>query len=268
MRLNNIGKKITKLKNKKQKILIEFDDNSTLEVNFEVYEKYNFQIGDVISKKQYECLKNDIELNKYKKYLLNLVSKHSYSSKEIEDKLIKKGLDKKNISILIKYLKSYSFLDDEAYINNYITYANKKRYSYEFTKSKLIEKGFTKKDIFKLKYSYKNEYEKAKKVMLSKHSLYASYSYNHQKEKGYIFLVNKGFDKDVINKVIEECFKYDYEVELKKLKKDYSIIRMKYCYKYLGKLLDEKVIQYLLRKGYPFKDIKLVEEEYSYETSE
>lgn len=268
MHSNNIGKQIKKLRISKNSILITFIDKSTLSVPFDCYEKYLLKEKKILSDKQYKELYDAHIINKNKDYLLKLISKHSYSKKQIKEKLIKRKLNNDQIKTLIDYLEKYHLLNDDTYISDFIRCSNTKNHSLNRIKNELVIKGIPIEKVNSITSDYSIEYRKANNLISPKLRYQETYSYQLKKKKIYETLIRQGYEKDIIEDIIKEKLIYSYEEEMKNLRKEYSIAFSKYRFKYLGDLLYKKVIQYLLRKGYSLKDIEIVEREYKNEISE
>ena len=262
MHLNNIGKQIKKLNISNNKITIKFIDQSRILTSFDVIKKYHLKEGKYVNKKILDEIINDNLMVKYKTYLLKICAKHEYNEKEIEDKLFNKGLNKYQINELIKFLKNRKLIDDETYIESYFRVYSNKNHSIKKIKNNLINKGFSYEDISSLKSSYKDEYKKAEKILIKKLKTYDKLSYFYKRKKAYAYLVNEQFDDELINDVVSTNIIYSQELEMKNLRREYSIAYYKYHYKYLGELCNKKVIQYLLKKGYSIENIRIIEKEY------
>lgn len=268
MHLKNTGKQITNLKKTNLKILIKLSDGSKIKTTFDNVKKYDLKVGKILSNRQYNLLNNEFLLEKCKDYLINIASKHQYSEEEIYRKLKIRNISKTQIEVLMNFVKDSNLVDDKKFIDDYVRVNTRKNYSINKIKARLIQKGISSNYINKIKENKKNEYLKACNLIDKKIKLLSNDSYEFQKIKAYQILKKELFSESIIDDVVKNKIEYDSKLEMKNLRKQYSIAYSKYRYKYLGDLLYKKVIEYLLRKGYSFNDIKLIEREYSNEISE
>lgn len=262
MHLNNIGKQIKKINISNNKITIKFIDQSRIMTSFDMIKKYHLKEGMFVKKKILDEIINSNLIDKYKTYLLKICAKHLYNEKEIEYKLFNKGLNKSQINELIKFLKDNKLINDESYIESYFRVYSNKNYSIKKIRNNLISKGFSIDEISNLKSTYKEEYIKAQNLLDKRLKAYEKFSYSFKKRKIYVYLTSEQFDNELINDVISKNIIYSHELEIRNLRREYSIAYYKYHYKYLGELCNKKVIQYLLKKGYSIENIRIIEKEY------
>lgn len=133
------------------------------------------------------------------------VMKYILYKKRTESEVRKKfchTIDENMLEDIIEYVKEAGYINDKEYIKKLVNeYMSLKSMSIRELKNKIYEKGIYADDIED--YLYENseilsEYElnSAKKLADKKKSM------EPQKLKSY--LINKGFDMDTVNKVLEE----------------------------------------------------------------
>ncbi|MGC9168221.1 MAG: regulatory protein RecX [Desulfurella sp.] len=131
-------------------------------------------------------------------YAFKLISKKRYTSKELQEKLEKKGIDPEPI---INRLKELNYLNDLEYA---IDYKNKKQ-NEGYGKYKILfhlkNKGISEDILNNLEFSN----SKLEEIFLSKIQKIK----DNKKQKIYAFLINRGFDSNDIKNLI-----YKYEDKL------------------------------------------------------
>lgn len=233
-------------KSKKNQYKVYLENNEFLEL----YE-------DIILKHELLLKKNidDINIIKkenedYKLYVktLEYINKRIRCKKEIKEYLKKYTKDSSFIEDIIEKLYEKKLLDDNLYIKSYIT--DKINFTNDGPikiKKKLIELGFNKFaiDDFLEKFNETLQEEKIeryinKNIKVNKKSNYLF------KQKMFINLVNLGYNKDVINKILSKINVQDTNLKEKEEEK----LRKKYSKKYEGKELDYFIKRKLYEKGF------------------
>ena len=122
-----------------------------------------------------------------------LLSKRDYFSKELRQKLLKKGFSEKEVEETISYLVKEGYLNDKKLLDRYKELSVKKGESFLKLKAKLYRKGIT-----DVEFSYENELEAALNLLQNK----------FKKEKNYPnvvkFLKNRGFSYSVIQEAVKK----------------------------------------------------------------
>ena len=190
------------------------------------------------------------------KKMYKKIFNHSISSYDLKSKLKKDQISEEHISLIIKKLKENNYLNEDDFIAYY-------KEIYEIKKGKNAFKRFL-----------ESKYISSKKIKLALLNFNENddYVYNYAlrfvknkvgsanvlKQKLYASLLNKGFDKSLINKVIDSM---SFDNEEINLKKDAIKIIKKYPNDYY------KIYQKLLAKGYKGSLIKVIlkEEGVNYE---
>jgi len=146
-----------------------------------------------------------------KNFAYKLLSYREHSTKELEDKLIRKGFEKEVSSKVINALKSLKLLDDwrfaKAFAENRIKY---KPSGLALIRSELRSKGVDREAIDSIisdiKKNY-NEYEVAYNIASNKAKRFNKISSIKAKQRLYDYLLRRRFDKDVIYDVLNAVFK-------------------------------------------------------------
>ncbi len=254
--------KISKIKILKNRVDIYIDDEK-LELDKDVYPNFYLYVGKELSKKEYQSIKEYNQVASLMKYALSLRAKSLYSEYQMREKLYNKGGDKKAVDTVIKRMKDYDLIDDNAFILEHIEYYNSLNYGKNKIIQKLSSKGIFEEKLNKYSFPVSTEKKKAKAIFPRLEKKYSKYNFVQKKQHIYNAYISNGFDSDVAKSVIESNIEVkDDKEELKKLKEAYIKTKTRLAKKYAKKELRQKIIQSLLQKGYRMNDIiKIIEKD-------
>ena len=255
-----ISKQIEKVKIGKSKVVIVFTSLDKLEITPNTYTEYNLFPKKSLTKKEIDEIIERSELDKYFIYASNLLASRNYSKLKIKEKLIKKGANDIQVNKVIDLLMKYQLLDDKEIIKEYLEYADYKHYGFNRIKDDLFKKGITSFYLDKLKYDEARELKQAKELIKSLEKKYAKYNYSQLKRHCYEALLRYGFNGDIALSALNDLSPIDEKKEKLLLKEDYEKANRKYKDKFKGYELKEKITEYLLSKGYRYKDIQSIKE--------
>lgn len=145
--------------------------------------------------------------NQVKKKALNLLSRRDHSKKELKYKLIKRGFSAEKIEDILQELINDGYLNDKKFAEEWIkNRINKKPRGKNLIKAELLEKGVDKKIIeTKLNNLLDPDKEKQMAEILTDKWLNKRNCKNKEtKEKLYRYLKNKGFNDEIIRKIITD----------------------------------------------------------------
>lgn len=177
-------------------------------ISYDLYNELLLNVGDQLNFDTYKDILADDEFNRGKNIVLSKISYAQKTSFEIEKILKDNGFSGNTIEKVINFLNEYGILNDELYVKSYVSdkhnisrwAKNKIRYSLKAKKVSdiLIETYID-------KISDDEEYEKAYNFAIKK----ARDDFSMEnKQKVYRYLAGKGFEFDIINKVVGELFKW------------------------------------------------------------
>lgn len=176
-------------------------------ISYDLYNELLLNVGDQLSFDTYKDILADDEFNRGKNIALSKISYAQKTSFEIEKILKDNGFSVNTIEKVINFLNEYGILNDELYVKSYVSdknnisrwAKNKIRYS---LKAKKISDTLIETYIDQINDD--EEYEKAYNFALKK----ARNDFSiENKQKVYRYLAGKGFEFDIINKVVGELFK-------------------------------------------------------------
>lgn len=249
---------IKDIKYLKNKVRLVFSNKEKLEISNDTYVNHNFYVNKILTSKDISSLKKEESGVKDLNYATKLALTSIISKNEIIERLKKRKVSEPNIKKIIKFLDENKIIDESNNIKEKLEYYNYKNYGERKIKEELHQKGFKKEDINKIKFSYSSELRKAINNIDILNKKYKDLPYGIKKEKSYQFLLSKGFETEIINDALLKLEKEDTKLVNKKLKQDYEKALISYKRKYKKDELKEKIIAYLLRKGYRYQDIKEV----------
>lgn len=176
-------------------------------ISYDLYNDLLLNIDDALSFDTYKVILADDEVNRAKNLALSKISYAQKTSFEVEKLLKENEFSAQTIEKTIDFLNEYGILNDEIYVKSYVTdkhnisrwSKNKIRYSLNAKKinEDLIN---TYLDQISDEDEYENAYNFALKKALNNFSI-------ENKQKVYRYLAGKGFDFDIINKVVGDLFK-------------------------------------------------------------
>ncbi len=259
MSSNNVGKKILSIHVGKKKALLHFEDE-VISLSLNTYFQFHLYENKILSEQELKQINKFNEIDKYIEYAKTAISRSYMSEKCLTDKLAKKNVNSGDIAYIIAYLKEKHLLDDEQYGNDLLEYLQSKN----FGKNKIIDilykKGLKASFIKNIDFNDENEIKKAKSLIPSLEKKYSKYNYKNKISHIESALLRNGFETNIIPLIKLNIENIDEEDELNKLKIDYLKATKKYLKKYEKNDANNKVIKYLLAKGYSYKNIIYIKE--------
>lgn len=236
------------------KYKVSFDDNELILyediiLKYELLKRKNIDL---------ESLEQMIEDNKeYEAYDLALkyLGVKMRNKKEIFLYLKRKNFNDTLIESAINKLEKEGYLNENVYINAYITdQINLKQSGPYKIKNDLVLLGFDEEKINTyLNKIDNNIWEQKIKKYIDKHlKQNKKYSLSMLKQRMLEDLYNKGYDKEMISAHFESL-KYNND---ENLLNEYNKAYKKYSLKFEGRELENKIVIYLERKGYSYNEIK------------
>ncbi len=254
----NTGKVIKKIRINKKNVSVTFTNGERLSISQEAYVSSYLYVGKEMTKKDLDKLDRITSVKKLSEYALSLLMKNHYTEWKMREKLYAKEATKEDVDYIIKRLKSIDLIDDKAYIEDYLGYAEEKGYGKNKIKQELLKKGIFAEEIEKIHFSDVDEKKKAKELVPALEKKYSKYSYEQKKQHIYGALLSRGFSPDVASSCLNNVSGINEKDEQEKIKIDYKKVLNRYKSKYDGRELNDKVFQALRRKGYRVSDIKRV----------
>ncbi|MGL4990749.1 MAG: recombination regulator RecX [Sarcina sp.] len=195
-------------KRNKDRVNVYANEEFLFACDAEFIYKEKLNIGSILDLEKITNIVTQDEIKKCKNAALRIIERNYKTEKEVLDKLLLKGYDKKIIVEVLKFLKEYSFIDDEKYANMYIRDKmkieglNKIKYS-------LLRKGISD-EIIKRAISENSdeniEFEVAFRIGMQRYKILSKRETDEYKisQKLYRFLVSKGYGFDLVSSVMRK----------------------------------------------------------------
>jgi len=202
--------KINKLQKKGRKVLITFEDGNEINVFYEIIVKYGLRKQDEIDEVIKNKLISENEIFKIKDSSFRYLALRDHSVYELKNKLLKKNYSETFILRVLEELKEKNYLNDERFTEKFIQEKlYQKKFGVNKIKSELFRKGIDRKTIEKMLILKTNDevfYTNAKMIAQKKYSILNERKIITDKIKPKIinFLLSKGYEGSLINKVINE----------------------------------------------------------------
>lgn len=181
--------------------------NEKFFVDYDLYYELNLEKDEELDFDTYKIILANDEYNRAKNFALSKISYSQKSTYEIKKKLAEKKFSNEVIDKVVAFLDSYGFLDDAAYVKAFITDKDeisrwsRNKISY-MLKTKHVD------DLLIEEYiglvDDQREYENAS--FFADKKIKDDFSFENR-QKVFRHLAGKGFDIDIINKVLDERFK-------------------------------------------------------------
>lgn len=243
--------KITKKKNNTYDVLLS--DNSIINIYSDVLIKYNLLKPRTISKQELDSI---ISYNNYLEaynIALKYLTSKLRTKKEIEKKL--SNFDKEVIIKVIEKLEQDGYLNDSLYIESYLNdQINLTLKGPNKIINELVNLGFNKEQVITYLNNYPDDLwqDRIKKIITKKINSNHNSSNEMLKKKIQVYLINNGYSKYLVEKIINDIT-WDSDIAL--LEKAYNKEKNKLSKKYNGEELNYHLKMKLYQKGYNMNDI-------------
>ena len=199
---------IVEINKKKRRIYINYDSAFSLYVG-EV-RKYKIKKDLPIDKEIYDEIVNEILPKRAKLRAMNLLKDRDLTEHSLRGKLKEGYYPEDSIRIAIEYVKSYGYIDDRRYAQNYVNFKSVSKSRYQI-KNLLLQKGLDKDLISEVCDEYyensdNNENSESKLIekLIIKRKVDIINITREDKSKLLGYLTRRGFRIDLINGVISE----------------------------------------------------------------
>jgi regulatory protein len=276
--MENLKKIITKIeiqKRNKNRINLYINDEFAFACSAELVYTHSITKGKSVDTDYLKEIIKEDNYIKCKSSALKIIERTHKTESQLISKLFEKGYDEKTVSITVEFLKQYSFIDDEKYIQMYIKDKLKSNGRNKI-KYDLIRKGIIEQKIDEKFICIDNSIEKQIAFQLAekKYKLLSKNEKDYRKIRKKIgeFLIRKGYNSNIVSETLNNVIKkepydlYETDETIKKenmdLDKLYQLAEKRYNiiikseadYKKVYKKLSE----YLLRRGYTWENVKVV----------
>ena len=116
----------------KKRYQVYLDEEFTFVLYKGEVRKYKIVVGKPLAQAAYQELVQEVLPKRAKLRAMNLLTKRPYTEKKLRQKLVEGKYPEDIIDIALAYVKSYGYIDDEAYARDYISY----RYLHDVARDK------------------------------------------------------------------------------------------------------------------------------------
>lgn len=201
---------ISRLLKKGNNVIIFFEDNSKIKIDYEVAAKSGLRSNDDLSDELREkLLEQDLRI-RVRNGAFNYLGRRHHSFFELRKKLSAKGYDKEVIDETLNELKDKGYIDDEDFAKRYIEEAVlRKKSGTNKIIAGLYQKGISREIINRAMISFDNDDEMTQNALeIAKKKLVSLKNRDIEKHKLktklFSFLSGKGYSSDIIKKVLSK----------------------------------------------------------------
>lgn len=203
--------KIEAQKRSKDRVNIYVDEEYFMAVYAELVYTHSLKKGMEIDKESLESLLHDEMYMKAKNKALSILSKSDQSEKKLREKLLN-DYDENIVEEVIEFLKGYKLIDDNLLAEKIVhDNMNLSKFGKNKIKQNLYNKGIAASDIQDAisQIDPDEEYENAKYLAEKRLKRLRGEDKNKINQKIYQHLAYKGFNYDIIKRVLRELLNFD-----------------------------------------------------------
>ena len=205
---------ITKIEVQKKntdRVNIYVDDEFFMAIYTELVYSFNLKKGMEIDVENFKSILNQEMLLKAKNKALNILSKADQSERKIREKL-STDFEEETIDNVIEFLLKNKFIDDDLLAQKIVnTNVNLNKYGKNKIKQNLYNKGLSKESINEviLEIDVDKEFENAMYLAKKRYERVKNEDKNKIHQKISQHLAYKGFDYDIIKRVLNKLLNFD-----------------------------------------------------------
>ena len=255
MRQDNTGNIISSIEIKKKKIVVIFASGRSLTLSSDQYTQDYFYVGKVIDDKKVEELSESAKTQPFIDYGFRLLSKGRYTEYQIREKLYKREALKPQVDEVISRLKLAHLIDDASLLKDWVHHYQKRGYGLRMIKTKLHEKGFFPHLLETIHIDTDIEQESVTRLIQQSMKKYERLSERERKQKITNLLLHRGYESKLYHSIVEAIPSLTKEQAYTNLKEAFDKAMRMFQSRFEGRERDEKIINFLLRKGYTYSNI-------------
>lgn len=188
----------------KTKWKVELDGQFAFVLYKKEISRFGIEVNGELSEELYEQIKKNVVLKRAKLRAMHLLTDMARTESQLRDKLKRNMYPEDVISQAIAYVKSFGYINDEAYIENFIQ-SKRETKSRKEIYALLLGKGVSSEQIdlvFEQCYE-KNTEQEAISRLIRKRNVDILHASEQELYKLYGYLARKGFQYDDIRQVIQ-----------------------------------------------------------------
>lgn len=246
------------VKAKKDGVRIYLSDGEKITMSPESYTDFHLYENKELSAEEQKKIQSYVDQDEAYRRALRYLGRELYSSMELWRKLVAKGYEEQTVNAVIRRLKEAKLLDDEHFAKVFaediaqLRGIGRNRILYE-----LRIKGVDDRILSSLAFSEEVERKNAVRVGEVLNRRYIKTPHNKRLRKINHALIERGFDESIAHEAAARVITPDDpEVEMAELEKCFRLAKIKYERKYEGYDLRNHIYAYLIRKGFPYDEVK------------
>jgi SOS response regulatory protein OraA/RecX len=255
VRQDNTGNIISSIDIKKKKIVVTFTSGHCLTLSSDQYTQDYFYVGKVIDDKKVEELSQSSKTQPFIDYGFRLLSKGRYTEYQIREKLYKREALKPQVDEVISRLKLAHLIDDASLLKDWVHHFQKRGYGLRVIKTKLHEKGFFPHLLETIQIDNDIERDSVSRLIDQSLKKYQRLSERERKQKITTLLLQRGYESKAYHSTLETIPSLTKEQADTNLKEAFDKAMRMFQLRFTGRERDEKIINFLLRKGYNYTNI-------------
>ena len=252
------------VKAKKDGVRVYLSSGEKLIMSPDSFTEFHLYEGKELSPEEEKKIRSYIDQDEAYQRAMRYLGRELYASMELRRKLLDKGYDSKAVNQVIHRLEEARLLDDEHYARVFAEdVAELRGIGHNRVMYELRSKGVSDAILSSLSFSLEKEKERAMLIGESLNRRHAKTPQAKRRLKIYRALLDKGFDETVAHEVAStSATPDDPDVEMAELERHFNLALIKYERKYQGYDLRNHIYAYLIRKGFPYDDVKQYLEEH------
>jgi 1,2-diacylglycerol 3-alpha-glucosyltransferase len=255
VRQDNTGNIIASIDIKKKKIVVTFTSGEFLTLSSDQYTQDYFYVGKVMNDKKMEELSQATKTQPLIDYGFRLLTKGRYTEYQVREKLYKREALKPQVDEVISRLKLAHLIDDASLLKDWVHHFQKRGYGLRMIKTKLDEKGFFPHLIDTIFLDADIERASISRLIEQSVKKYHRLSERERRQKITNLLRQRGYESKVYLSILEAIPSLTKEQTNDNLKKAFDKALRLFQSRFIGRERDEKIINFLLRKGYTYSNI-------------
>ncbi|MFZ9197387.1 MAG: hypothetical protein ACO22H_03435 [Bacilli bacterium] len=256
MPYGNTGKIIESISSKRKHIVITFLTGETLTITPDQFTQGYYYVGKVLGSKEYEDIIQASQTQPLIEYGFKLLSKGRYAEYQIREKLYHRKATKPQVDEVIERLKQAHLIDDQTLMKDWVHHFQLRGYGERVIQEKLFEKKFSKALIQTIILDQDIEKDKISQLAFQLNQKYKRFSQRLRVETIKRRLLERGYPTPLILSALTKLPEEDPQQEKANLLEDIQKAKRLYKKRFQGYALQEKLINFLLRKGYNYSIIK------------
>ncbi|MDY5278305.1 glycosyltransferase [Sharpea porci] len=258
-------KQLEKMDEKKYLMTVGYDSHETkVAVTTDTMKRYGLVVGHEINREELDALRELEQFSLCYHLGLKYLSYHDYPSEKLKKKLQAKGFEDIVVDRAMDQFMTRGLVDDYDYVVNKIHHYLRLGYGLNRSAMNLKKEGIPASIIDQALDEFTNDIEVDRAVALVK----KLYNENNTRSPSALIasiknkLFNKGFSEETVNEAMSAIhMEFPHERTKLLLEKEYDRVFSRYQRKFKGKQLKNKLITFLIQKGYSYDDVVEVVEE-------